>query len=196
MTDTERGTRRLAQEVSGRSSSAAAPTRARLTVPQVKRAPRATSPWVEAALGVALDRISGSSFVVAPQGRVAQANTAGRALLRADRASTEARIAASAQRFAISGPGRRGYEIVVLEPSEGEADVRAQAVGEALGLSPRESQVLGLVAIGLSNRLIGLELGCAEKTVEAHVSSILAATGCSSRTSLVARFWTHSLRSA
>jgi DNA-binding NarL/FixJ family response regulator len=151
-------------------------------------------PWVEAALDVALDRILGSAFVVSSRGKVVHASSSGRALLQSARASTEARIASSTARFAFSKAGRSRYELVVLEPAQDEARARARAIGAELGLSSRESEVLGLVASGLSNRLIGLELGCVEKTAEAHVSSILAKTDCPSRTSLVARFWTHSLR--
>jgi DNA-binding NarL/FixJ family response regulator len=163
--------------------------------PQLResRASRAAAPWVEAALEVALDRISGSAFVVSARGKVVHASHSGRALLRAERAKTEARIVSSPRRFAVTKSGRRGYEIVVLEPSLEEASTRARAIGAELDLSTRESEVLGLVANGLSNRLISHELGCAEKTVEGHVSSILGKTGCSTRSGLVARFWTHAL---
>ena len=50
------------------------------------------------------------------------------------------------------------------------------------GLSPREAQILGLVARGLSNRQLGRTLCISEHTAANHVRSILRKTGCSNRT--------------
>jgi DNA-binding CsgD family transcriptional regulator/tetratricopeptide (TPR) repeat protein len=49
-------------------------------------------------------------------------------------------------------------------------------------LSPREVQILGLVARGLSNREIGTTLLISEHTAANHVRSILRKTGCANRT--------------
>jgi DNA-binding NarL/FixJ family response regulator len=49
------------------------------------------------------------------------------------------------------------------------------------GLSPRESEVLALVAQGKTNRAIATELFISEKTVARHVSNIFAKLGLSSR---------------
>jgi DNA-binding NarL/FixJ family response regulator len=50
------------------------------------------------------------------------------------------------------------------------------------GLSPREAQILALVARGLSNREIGEALTISEHTAANHIRSILRKTGCANRT--------------
>lgn len=51
-------------------------------------------------------------------------------------------------------------------------------------LSPRETQVVGLVGRGLSNAEIGAELFISERTVESHVAAARAKLGVDSRTRL------------
>jgi DNA-binding CsgD family transcriptional regulator len=54
--------------------------------------------------------------------------------------------------------------------------------GDPFGLTPRERQVLALVAAGATNREIGRQLYMAEKTASVHVSRILAKLDVRSRT--------------
>jgi DNA-binding CsgD family transcriptional regulator len=56
----------------------------------------------------------------------------------------------------------------------------------ALGLTPREREVLGLLASGATNREIGEALFMAEKTASVHVSRILAKLDVRSRTEAAA----------
>jgi DNA-binding CsgD family transcriptional regulator len=61
------------------------------------------------------------------------------------------------------------------------------------GLSPRETEVLTLVAAGKTNRAIATELFISEKTVARHVSNILTKLGLSSRGEATAYAFKHGL---
>jgi DNA-binding NarL/FixJ family response regulator len=56
---------------------------------------------------------------------------------------------------------------------------------EAAVLTPREEEVLRLVAQGLTNRQIGRRLGISEKTASVHVSNILTKLDASGRAEAV-----------
>ncbi len=74
----------------------------------------------------------------------------------------------------------------------------ASAPGAGLpdGLSPREVQILSLIARGLSNREIGKTLTISEHTAANHVRSILRKTGCANRTEAASYAHQHQLASA
>jgi DNA-binding CsgD family transcriptional regulator len=61
------------------------------------------------------------------------------------------------------------------------------------GLSPREREVLGLVATGRTNRDIAGELFLSEKTVARHLSNIFTKLGVSSRAAATAYAYEHGL---
>jgi DNA-binding NarL/FixJ family response regulator len=63
------------------------------------------------------------------------------------------------------------------------------------GLSPREVQILALVAQGLSNREIGKTLTISEHTAANHIRSILRKTGCANRTEAASYAHRHRLAS-
>src|SRR5207302_11257680 len=69
------------------------------------------------------------------------------------------------------------------DPAKRESDV----------LSPRERQVAHLVARGLTNREIAVELVIAERTADTHVSNILNKLDLSSRAQLAAWAVRHGL---
>ncbi len=52
-------------------------------------------------------------------------------------------------------------------------------------LTPRELEVLSLLAEGLTNRAIGVQLGISENTAKFHVQAVLTKLGVSSRTEAV-----------
>jgi DNA-binding CsgD family transcriptional regulator len=61
------------------------------------------------------------------------------------------------------------------------------------GLSPREAEILRLVARGLSNREIGAQLFISEHTAANHIRSILRKTGCMNRTEAASYAHRHAL---
>ncbi|HMK85105.1 MAG TPA: LuxR C-terminal-related transcriptional regulator, partial [Steroidobacteraceae bacterium] len=59
--------------------------------------------------------------------------------------------------------------------------------GNRFGLTRREAEILGLLSEGLRSASIAKRLFVSPKTVEHHVSAILAKLGVSSRAEAVAR---------
>ena len=69
----------------------------------------------------------------------------------------------------------------LCEP-DGDAAAGGDDSEDPFGLTPRERQVLALVAAGATNREIGRQLYMAEKTASVHVSRILSKLDVRSRT--------------
>ena len=108
--------------------------------------------------------------------------------------------------FAALRAGAAGYLLKDVEPAELVRSIRSAADGNAPlspaiatrvveeiahgggapavvdDLTPRERDVLILIARGRSNKVIALELGVAEKTVKTHVSHILGKLDLTDRT--------------
>jgi two-component system, NarL family, response regulator LiaR len=107
--------------------------------------------------------------------------------------------------FAALRAGAAGFLLKDVEPAELVRGIRTAHAGEAPlspavaarvveelahpgrraaadELTPRELEVLRLIAGGRSNKRIALELGVAEKTVKTHVSHVLAKLGLADRT--------------
>ena len=91
-----------------------------------------------------------------------------------------ARFELEAARAALEGLGAMADVGALDVPDRGRA-----AATDRL-LTGRELQVLRLVARGLTNRSVGVELGLSERTVDRHVSNIFAKLGVSSRAAATA----------
>jgi DNA-binding NarL/FixJ family response regulator len=61
------------------------------------------------------------------------------------------------------------------------------------GLTPREREVIALVATGKTNRAIAASLSISEKTVARHVANIFTKLGISSRAAATAYAYEHDL---
>jgi DNA-binding NarL/FixJ family response regulator len=82
--------------------------------------------------------------------------------------------------------------LVVLPPdwiedwlSRNEPTVPVMPTFPIQALTPREIEVLGMLALGLGNKTIASRLGISEHTVKFHVSSIFTKLNASSRTEAV-----------
>jgi DNA-binding CsgD family transcriptional regulator len=93
---------------------------------------------------------------------------------------TAARLGASWLLAEVDGLAARARLDLGLEPPEPELGIVTD--DDPFGLTPRERQVLELVAQGATNREIGASLYMAEKTASVHVSRILAKLDVRSRT--------------
>jgi DNA-binding NarL/FixJ family response regulator len=140
-------------------------------------------------IGGALESVPAGAFVLSGSGAVLHANAAGRAMLDKDRKPIE-------EQLRLGGPS------VQLARLSADSDLRLAILSSALDPTPRvvvararwqltrrQTEVLALVAQGLSNRAIALSLECSESTVELHVSALLEKADCESRSQLVARLW-------
>lgn len=56
----------------------------------------------------------------------------------------------------------------------------------SVALSPREAEILGMLAEGLGNKIIAARLGISEHTVKTHVASVFAKLGAETRAEAVA----------
>ena len=73
-------------------------------------------------------------------------------------------------------------EVVVPAPAD---FVRDQDKLEALGITPRELEILELIAAGLSNREIAARVFVSENTVKTHSSRVFDKLGARRRTQAV-----------
>lgn len=147
------------------------------------------------ALDAALEHLGAAAFILGPHGAVVDMNAAGRAHLQTD-ADVRERLGEAArglpteyQLTALKVRGLPDHHLAVRRTPRHSAVERARSAARRWRLTPRQSEVLGLLSEGLSNRAIATGLRCSESTVEIHVSAILAKAEVESRAALVARVW-------
>ena len=103
----------------------------------------------------------------------------------ADEETAEAETQAAREVFERLGAAP---DLISLDAASGAAPA-----AETGSLTPRELQVLGLVATGMTNRSLAANLTISEKTVARHLSNIFGKLGLSSRAAATAYAYEHDL---
>jgi DNA-binding CsgD family transcriptional regulator len=151
-----------------------------------------------AVLDTALEAIAAPALVLSARGEIVHANAFARARLASGRAAICRLLAAALSGGATgaacdlaplgSGTQPVGFLAILRGPARDPSIEEAlRAARRRWKLTPRQVEVLGLVARGLTNDLIADTLGVGRGTVEFHVSAIFDKAGVSNRTTLVAR---------
>ncbi len=159
---------------------------------QLQGAPRTAS-----ALQAALEQLGTAAFIIKSRGAIVETNQAGRALLESSRAEVRRAMEdAIAQRpnalglelVPLAERGVPGHILVIVRGGSPDARVDAcvQACIMRWSLTPRQAQVLELVARGLANTTIAAMLGIGERSIEHHMTAIFDCAGVDGRAALVA----------
>ena len=154
-------------------------------------------PVADAGLAAAMEALRVPAFLVRGV-NVVHANALGRARIEAHLNATREVIAqawaghppAGVEVTAVRSPGAPDHALIVMRAMPDDVESRAALLAARWGLTRRQREVLAWVARGCSNKAVGLRLGCAESTVELHVTNILRKSGYGSRAQIVAGFWT------
>jgi DNA-binding NarL/FixJ family response regulator len=88
---------------------------------------------------------------------------------------------------------RQAFAQLGAAPDIARADALSGRSGAPSGLSPRELDVVRLIAAGQTNSAIAAALFLSEKTVARHVSNILGKLGVGTRTAVAAYAFEHGL---
>jgi DNA-binding NarL/FixJ family response regulator len=153
----------------------------------------------ELAVEAALENIPRPALIVSATGSVERSNARARALM-----ETSGEEAAHSLQHSLASQGSKAefeisplftygnvvhYLAIQRAGMEGRADRLSIAV-HRWKLSTQEARVFAHLVEGESNRQIAARLGCAERTVELHVTHILQRMDVENRNAAIAKFWT------
>jgi two-component system, NarL family, response regulator YdfI len=77
-------------------------------------------------------------------------------------------------------------ELAALQSATPRGFARLSSQPQSASLSPREREILSLLAEGLGNKIVAARLGISEHTVKTHVASIFTKLGADTRAEAVA----------
>jgi DNA-binding NarL/FixJ family response regulator len=100
-------------------------------------------------------------------------------------------LKAGAQAYMLKSDVRKDLPDTIRSVHAGKRRIHSEVAAELAdhvgddALTPREIEVLALIALGNSNKLIADKLSIADETVKGHVSSVLSKLGAHDRTRAV-----------
>jgi len=151
-----------------------------------------------AALDLVLDKLSSPAFLITADGTIVRANLAARDVEPGSWQTVERFLQDS---LASPGPqspydltrlrwaGVPDHFLAVQRPGLREHANRLDKAVRRWSLRKQGAKVLSRLVQGDPNKAIAAKLGCAESTIELHVTQILRQAGVDSRGALIAKFW-------
>jgi DNA-binding NarL/FixJ family response regulator len=111
-----------------------------------------------------------------------------------------ARLFAESQKIRVAkvelpGLAEQAQSLAAREHDRQKADrltERVETASHFWRLTPRQTAVLSLLVQGLANKEIAARLDCSRRTVEAHISLLLAKARLQARAELIVQFWSGS----
>ena len=97
---------------------------------------------------------------------------------------SEPKILAGALQLVLDGGTYLPPSVLEPNPAISGSEKRSATASVSNGkiLTPRQLQVLGLVAQGMSNKQIAYDIGVSEATVKLHINALLRSLGATNRT--------------
>jgi DNA-binding CsgD family transcriptional regulator len=172
----------------------AAPLRERLVVER-----RAGGGMGHAAMVAALEQVPAAAFLLDAQGTVLHANAVGRHRLDTQGGTMRLALKEALQRASgargelaltqLKGPGLPPLFLALSGSHDDRVRFGIERARQHWQLTSREVEVLAQLASGRTNQDIADRLGCAPRTVEIHVSSLLRKAHADSRSQLIVDLW-------
>ncbi len=150
------------------------------------------------ALDLVLEKLAAPAFLITAAGAIVRTNSAGRLVARADWRGLEQSLRDSLlapgpesayDLTRLSWMGVPDHYLAVERPSPHQHVHRLDEAVKQWSLRTRGAKVLSRLVQGDANKAIAAKLGCAESTIELHVTEILRQAGVDSRAALIAKFW-------
>ena len=154
-----------------------------------------------AAVYAALENFPGAALMVTSTGAVERSNARARALMASGKEQVLRAVQESldhpslAAEFEISELFSFGNVVHYLAVQRSVGSTICDRLALSIHrwrLTAQEARVFALLVNGESNRQIASKLGCAERTVELHVTHILGRLDVDNRNAAIAKFWTQS----